>query len=118
MFFDIKLKLLFNTLTLSLSRNFMELQEAIENAKNTLSTLFASDNPKAIRLEEVILDDYTNWIITLSYLRQADPANDSVSAAGLMAIAAALNTQSRVYKTVIINKSTGNIESIKIHKNG
>ena len=118
MFFDNKLKLLFNTLTFSLRKNFMELQEAIETAKETLRTLFVSDNPKSIRLEEAEMDDHTHWIITLSYLRQADPTNDTRSIGGIMAIAAALNTQSRVYKTVIINKNSGKIESIKIHKNG
>jgi len=96
----------------------MELPEAIETAKKTLSTLFAGDHPKSIRLEEVEMDDHTHWIITLSYLRQADPSNDVTSTAGLMAIAAALNSQTRIYKTLTINKNTGHVDSIKIHKNG
>lgn len=95
----------------------MELQEAIETAKEKLLTLFAADNPKSIRLEEVEMDDFTHWIITLSYLRQADPTNDP-KMGGIMAIAAALNTQTRIYKTVVINKDTGHVDSIKIHKNG
>jgi hypothetical protein len=117
MIFDNKLKLLFNTLTFSLRKNFMELQDAIETAKEKLLTLFAADNPKSIRLEEVEMDDFTHWIITLSYLRQADPTND-IKMGGIMAIAAALNTQTRIYKTVVINKDTGHVDSIKIHKNG
>ncbi|WP_180176691.1 MULTISPECIES: hypothetical protein [unclassified Acinetobacter] len=96
----------------------MDIQEAIEVAKAELLRIFAAEKPKSIRLEEVELDDSRDWVITLSYLHQADPSNDVSSTLGLMAIAAALNSNTRSYKKVIINKNTGQVESIKIHKNG
>lgn len=96
----------------------MDIQAAIEKAQHEVTQLFASDNPKSMRLEEVDMGHHSNWIITLSYLRQSDPDNNPGTVGGLMAIAAALNSQTRIYKTVVLEKSSGNIESIKMHKNG
>ena len=88
----------------------MNVQEAVANAKTALVDLFASEDPRGIRLEEVVLDDSSNWKITLSYARQAGLEN------GDNMLASVINSMNvkRAYKVVTIDKSTGEVKAIKI----
>lgn len=92
----------------------MELKEAVEAAKQQLIVIFDIEDKNSVRLEEVELNDHSNWVITLSYMQKSDPN----ASTGLMAIAAAINANTRTYKVVTINKQSGGVESIKIRDNG
>lgn len=118
MIFDIGFKILLNALKINFRRTVMDVKQAIALAKEALLDLFADENPRSIRLEEVDLENSREWVVTLSYLKDVDPREEGGSQLGLMAIAAALNTNTRLYKKVVIDKSSGVVKSIKIHKNG
>lgn len=113
MVFEKYLYLMLNVLSPSNQNLIMKLKEAINIAKAELEDIFEDENPRDIRLEEVDKNNLGSWVITLSYL-QAPDARESM---GLMAIAAAINVNTRAYKLVTVNQS-GEVESIKIRKNG
>ena len=117
MFFDNILKLLFNTLSLNLRNNHMNPNEAINIEKNGLLELFAEENPKSIRFEEIEVRSRSDLAVTLSYLRHGDPYGEE-SRGGIMSIAAALSSSSRVFKKFIIDSDTGYIKAIKNEYHG
>jgi len=93
----------------------VEVKQAVQKAKVELLELFAEEAmASTVRLEEVALSDSNSWMVTLSYLR--NPTFDAVSG-GLAAVAASFAQSKRVYKIVQIDKSTGEVASIKIRSN-
>lgn len=91
----------------------MNAKEAIQVAKIGLLDMFESEDPQDIRLEEIEQDNMGRWVVTLSYFQKPSERENL----GLMAIAAAINVSNRAYKLVIVN-TEGDVESIKIRKNG
>lgn len=91
----------------------MNAKEAIQVAKTGLLDMFEDEDPQDIRLEEIEQNNIGNWVITLSYFQKPSSRDNS----GLMAIAAAINVNNRTYKLVTVN-TMGEVESIKIRKNG
>lgn len=90
----------------------IEVKEAVQIAKDTLHTVFSSEEPYSIRLEEVVLDNYSDWIITLSYLRNAVSPEDTSP----LAILGASLSSKRSYKVVKVSKSNGEVKSIKMRE--
>lgn len=93
----------------------MQVNEAVEKAKQALKEVFAEENPSMIRLEEVVLSSSQSWLITLSYFRSLTDA--SAESSGLTAFVAAVNQAKRVYKIIEVKKSTGEVISIKMRVN-
>lgn len=91
----------------------MNAKEAIQIAKIGLLDMFEGEDPQDIRLEEIEQNNIGQWVVTLSYLQKPSARENS----GLMAIAAAINVSNRAYKLVTVN-TRGEVESIKIRKNG
>lgn len=91
----------------------IEVKEAVQIAKDNLELVFESENPRAVRLEEVILDDNSNWIITLSYVASSTLLEEATP---LSILGSALNNK-RVFKIVKISKKDGSIKSIKMREN-
>jgi len=93
----------------------VEVKEAVQKAKVELLELFADEAmASTVRLEEVVLSDSSDWMITLSYLRSHTL---DAGSGGLAAVAASLAAPRRVYKIVQMRKSTGEIVSIKMRSN-
>lgn len=90
----------------------VEIKDAVQIAKDTLHVVFGSEEPYSIRLEEVILDNYNDWVITLSYLRKGI-SPDETSA---MAILGAALSSKRAYKVVKVSKKDGEVKSIKMRE--
>lgn len=88
----------------------VNIKEAVEAAKEALGLVFASEGAHSIRLEEVILDDYYNWVITLSYLRNVHIPEDN----NPLSILGGVISGKRAYKVVTLDKETGDVKSIKI----
>ncbi|MFW2042298.1 hypothetical protein ACG94V_12930 [Acinetobacter sp. ULE_I001] len=114
MFFEKVIHLMLNIFNSIFQKEVMEAKESIKLAKLFLRDIFEDENPIDIRLEEIELDDYDKWIITLSYYKEPNGQGP----VGLMAIASAINANNREYKVVTIDKSSGEVESIKIRNNG
>ncbi|MBU3817711.1 hypothetical protein [Acinetobacter baumannii] len=88
----------------------IDIKTAVNIAKENLAVVFESEEPRSIRLEEVILDDYNNWIITLSYTRNNLQSAESTA----LAILGASLSNKRYFKVVTISKDSGDVKSIKI----
>ncbi|MFC2996819.1 hypothetical protein ACFODO_16450 [Acinetobacter sichuanensis] len=114
MFFEKLRHLMLNVSKFILQKVVMEAKDSIRLAKASLLDMFEDEKPLDVRLEEIELDDSDKWLVTLSYYKE--PTGQSTT--GLMAIASALNSASRDYKVITIDKNSGKVESIKIRKNG
>lgn len=90
----------------------IEVKDAVQIAKDTLNTVFDSEEPYSIRLEEVVLDNRNDWVITLSYLRKAVSPDD---ASPLAFLGATLSTK-RAFKVVKVSKRYGEVKSIKMRE--
>lgn len=90
----------------------VEVKDAVQIAKDTLEVVFGAEQPYSTRLEEVVLNNQSDWVITLSYLRSY-PSHEDVST--LSIIGAALSNK-RVYKVVTVSKGTGEVKSIKMRE--
>jgi hypothetical protein len=88
----------------------MDVHDAITLAQETVATLF-NKNTSSIRLEEVDMEDSSVFKITMSFIQKGNTETDNAN--GLMAIAAAMNANSRTYKIVKIRKSNGEVLSVK-----
>lgn len=88
----------------------IDIKSAVDIAKENLSVVFESEGPRSIRLEEVILDDYNNWIITLSYTRNNLQGTDPSP----LAILGASLSNNRYFKVVTVSKDSGQVKSIKM----
>lgn len=88
----------------------VDVKEAVEKAKSALESLFSSEGAHSIRLEEVILDDNRNWVITLSYLRSVHIPEDNSP----LSVLGGVISGKRAYKVVTLDKETGDVKSIKI----
>lgn len=88
----------------------MDVHDAITLAQSTLASLFNKE-ASLIRLEEVDMEDSSIFKITMSFTQRGNTETDNSN--GLLAIAAAMNANSRTYKTVKIRKSNGEVLSIK-----
>lgn len=97
----------------------MNAQQAVEVAQQSLLSIFKLNYPDSLRLEEIEMNgEY--WEVTLSFVEPAkgDTADGhSINTLSLMGISQVLNSNKRSYKTVFVNKETGDVESIKIYKN-
>ncbi|MDC4980788.1 hypothetical protein OHW06_17665, partial [Acinetobacter baumannii] len=82
----------------------MDVHDAINLAQETVATLF-NKNTSSIRLEEVDMEDSSVFKITMSFIQKGNTETDNAN--GLLAIAAAMNANSRTYKIVKIRKSNG-----------
>lgn len=92
----------------------IDVKQAVQIAKETLETIFETEEPSNIRLEEVVLDNNSDWVITLSYLRKVGTYDDMNPFA---TITANLSNR-RTFKVVKVSKSGGEVKSIKIRENG
>ncbi|HFG6919722.1 hypothetical protein ACJOWW_13065 [Acinetobacter baumannii] len=88
----------------------MDVHDAINLAQETVATLF-NKNTSSIRLEEVDMEDSSVFKITMSFIQKGNTETDNAN--GLLAIAAAMNANSRTYKIVKIRKSNGEVLSVK-----
>lgn len=88
----------------------IDIKTAVKIAKENLAVVFESEEPRSIRLEEVVLDDYDNWIITLSYTRNSLQGTEPSA----LAILGASLSNKRYYKVVTISKYNGEVKSIKL----
>lgn len=88
----------------------MDVHDAIILAQETLANYFNKD-ASLIRLEEVDMEDSSVFKITMSFTQKGNTETDNAN--GLMAIAAAMNANSRTYKIVKIRKSNGEVLSVK-----
>ncbi|MFL9479681.1 hypothetical protein ACKEN4_10595 [Acinetobacter baumannii] len=88
----------------------IDIKTAVNIAKEHLALVFESEEPRSIRLEEVVLDDYENWIITLSYTRNS---LQGVEPSPLAILGASLSNK-RYFKVVTVSKSIGEVKSIKM----
>ncbi|MDH2651188.1 hypothetical protein [Acinetobacter baumannii] len=88
----------------------MDVHDAINLAQETVATLF-NKNTSSIRLEEVDMEDSSIFKITMSFIQKGNTETDNAN--GLLAIAAAMNANSRTYKIVKIRKSNGEVLSVK-----
>jgi len=84
----------------------IEVKEAVARAVEFLGNIYANENLKDVRLEEVELvygEPY--WDVTLSYLKESTPSN----------VAAAITGSSgREYKVIKLNSENGEVVSMKI----
>lgn len=92
----------------------IEVKEAVQIAKDALGVVFESEQPHSIRLEEVVLNDSSDWVITLSYFRTSASLED----ASPMAVIGAALSHKRVYKVLTVSKSGGEVKSIKMREDG
>lgn len=90
----------------------MDIKEAVQVAKQALLDVFDDIDKPTFRLEEVVLNDSSDWKITLSYQRLTKVGADQN---GFTLLAAAMN-KSRTYKVVIVGKHTGEVKAIKMYK--
>ncbi|OTU44205.1 hypothetical protein CAT37_09200 [Acinetobacter pittii] len=88
----------------------IDIKEAVQIAKDNLAIVFESEGPNSIRLEEVVLDDYSNWIITLSYQRTKQISDDATP----LALFGAALANKRFFKVVVVSKNNGEVKSIKM----
>ncbi|MDC4504780.1 hypothetical protein NQ775_13135 [Acinetobacter baumannii] len=84
----------------------IDIKTAVNIAKENLAVVFESEEPRSIRLEEVILDDYNNWIITLSYTRNNLQSAESTA----VAILGASLSKKRYFKVVTLSKDSGDVK--------
>lgn len=92
----------------------MNIKEAVEIAKKALLDVFEEADPNSFRLEEVVLDDFSDWKITLSYQIQSIKTNEGVNGLSLLAMAL---SKGRSYKIVMVNKHSGEVKAIKMYQN-
>jgi len=82
----------------------MDVREAIQQAKNYVSDIFAEQHATDQRLEEVEFDDANDrWCITISFRRETESED---------ALQQMLSRQ-RVYKVACIDNASGRMLSIK-----
>jgi len=87
------------------------LREAVESARRYMNTAYQG-NLEDVQLEETDLSaDDTEWLITLSYLRE-EPVAKGVFTAGLPLVP----NKVRVYKTITVDARTGVGKSMKIRE--
>ena len=89
------------------------MRDAVSKAKSHLKDLYDDDAPQALALEEIdrINDgDRQLWAVTLGFQRRRDVsiARDAASSTLSLFQARTTEAEHRVYKTVMIDASTGN----------
>ena len=90
------------------------LQQAVKAAKSYLLELDPEDPYRDLRVEEVEKNEKDDWEITLGFHRKRD-----ITIFGAGSIVGGQNQiarENRVYKTVEIDGSTGEVKKIKIRE--
>lgn len=90
------------------------LQQAVKAAKSYLLELDPEDPYRDLRVEEVERNEKDDWEITLGFHRKRD-----ITIFGAGSIVGGQNQiarENRVYKTVEIDGSTGEVKKIKIRE--
>jgi hypothetical protein len=95
----------------------IEIKQAIEAAKQHLTALYG--NPRGVQLEEVYLsDDESSWIVTLSFLAQADEEEVFVGQIGVVIQyekeLVGKKRLVRSYKSFEVDGESGSVRSMKI----
>jgi hypothetical protein len=95
----------------------VEIKQAVDAATQHLTALYS--NPRGVQLEEVYLsDDESAWLVTLSFLAQAD---EEEIFAGPYGVVAQYRTELlgkkrlvRIYKSFEVDGEKGTVRSMKI----
>ena len=89
----------------------ISVKESLEQIKGQFSDVFGTDVTD-IRLEEIKEGTADEYHLTVSFLVPNKNIPETVTAA----LGSMVNPYIREYKNVVVNKSNGDIVSIKIHK--
>jgi hypothetical protein len=89
----------------------ISVKESVEKIKGEFADLFGPD-VSDIRLEEINESNANEYYLTVSFL----VPNINIPSAAISTLGISVNPCIRKYKNVIVNKNSGDIIAIKIHK--
>lgn len=90
----------------------ISMKEAVGRAKSALTELYEDDPPRALALEEIELqgdDTHPLWAVTLGFQRKhaVGVARERNSIHDLLGTSPPAEVEHRVYKTILIDASSG-----------
>ena len=99
----------------------ISMKEAVGRAKSALNELYEDDPPRALALEEIELQGDGNsqlWAVTLGFQRKRDVSvvRDRNSIHDLLGTSPSAEVVHRVYKTVLIDASSGEFVKMDIRQ--
>ena len=90
----------------------IDIDKAVQAAKDFVQRLYSEEELRQLRVEEVeSADDDAKWFITLGWV---EPAVRKVGGSNLFPTSAEYQVSPRVYKKLIIDANTAEVESMKM----